>query len=96
MPETEDGCKHRGDRLCKFLPRATYASLGRTRGCGELERSLNGECREMDVVLRTVLHIATELLVKLVGLDRIVIHLPRDRMVLCAMVRDGFEERTAT
>lgn len=96
MPETEDGGEHGGDRLRELLPRAADTRLGRARRGGELERSLDGESREVDVVLRAVLHIAAELLVELLGFDGVVIHLPRDRMILCALVGDSLEERAAS
>lgn len=57
---------------------------------------VNGECREEDIVFRTVLNISAVVFSYLGRGDRVVVDLTRDGVVFSTTVGERFEEGCAT
>lgn len=95
MSQTEDGGENVGQEFAELSSIVVGAIARCTRPCSEVDGLLNGQCREMYVVLRAVLDIPTEVPLEFVRSDRVVVHIPFDGMVLISVIRKGLQKGTA-
>ena len=96
MPQTEDGCDNVRASFVILLPRTTFDAMMRCTSLrGKREGLPHCESREVHIILRTILHIASIVLVDLLRREGVIVHLSLYVMVFVPMVRQDLEERAA-
>ena len=97
MAKAENGEEDFGDFFDEVVPGLTFESdVGRTSLCGKLDRLLDGEGGEMDIVLWGELDVAAIMTGDIFRGERIVVNVALNVVVGIALVCEHLEEGGAS
>lgn len=96
MAQTKDRCQHAGKQIGELFTRLAPARSRCTCRCSEGQCFADGERGEMDVVFGAVLDVASEVFVKLLRGDRVVVYIAVDGVVFLPLIGKCFEEGAAS
>ena len=71
------------------------ACMRRAHLSGKLQRLVDRECGEMNVIFGAVNHVAAEVLGNILWSERVIVHLTLHEMIFSPLIGESFQQRAA-